>query len=202
MGHRERLLAAARDLVLERGPGGVTARDLVAASGTNLASIGYHFGAKDALVQEAVNGLLDDWNQRVRRLSLADPDLDPLARMVAAWRVLFDDFETNRALFTAELEATAHALRSEPVRRRLADHYEDARGVFAETVSAALGEEGERHGVDARLVSSFLLAVADGLILQHLVDPERAPSADQLGEALRAALTAALAARPTGSPAD
>lgn len=200
MGHRERLLAAARELVLERGPTAVTARDLVTASGTNLASIGYHFGAKDALVQEAINGLLDEFNERMRRVSLDDPDLDPLGRVVASWRALLDGFEAHRPLFVAEMEATAHALRSEPVRRRLADHYEDARGVFAETVVAALGEEAEHQGIDARVVASYLLAIGDGLILQHLVDPERAPSADELATALGAAVPLALGLAAAGEP--
>ena len=46
MGHREQLLEAARRLLVERGSARITARDLVAESGTNLASIGYHFGSK------------------------------------------------------------------------------------------------------------------------------------------------------------
>ncbi|MGH3839469.1 MAG: TetR family transcriptional regulator, partial [Pseudonocardiaceae bacterium] len=41
MGHREALLDGARRCLLERGYARTTARDLVAASGTNLASIGY-----------------------------------------------------------------------------------------------------------------------------------------------------------------
>ncbi|NHW87893.1 helix-turn-helix transcriptional regulator, partial [Escherichia coli] len=46
MGHRERLLAGARNCLYERGYTRTTARDIVAASDTNLASIGYHFGSK------------------------------------------------------------------------------------------------------------------------------------------------------------
>src|SRR5215469_2225151 len=48
--HRTRLLAAARELLRERAYGDITARDLVAASSTNLGSIGYHFGSKEALL--------------------------------------------------------------------------------------------------------------------------------------------------------
>jgi AcrR family transcriptional regulator len=50
MGHREALLAGARRCLLERGYARTTARDLVAASDTNLASIGYHFGSNEALL--------------------------------------------------------------------------------------------------------------------------------------------------------
>ena len=41
------LLEAARTLLRERTYGNITARGLVAASNTNLGSIGYHFGSKD-----------------------------------------------------------------------------------------------------------------------------------------------------------
>ena len=51
MGHREQLLAAARTLLETRGYAHITARDLVAESDTNLASIGYHFGSKGILFE-------------------------------------------------------------------------------------------------------------------------------------------------------
>ena len=48
--HRDALLDAAKSLLRERDYGNITARDLVAASNTNLGSIGYHFGSKEALL--------------------------------------------------------------------------------------------------------------------------------------------------------
>lgn len=38
-----------------------TARDIVKASGANLASIGYHYGSKDALLTQAFIELISDW---------------------------------------------------------------------------------------------------------------------------------------------
>ena len=52
--HRDALLEAAKRLLRERDYGNITARDLVAASNTNLGSIGYHFGSKEALLNEAI----------------------------------------------------------------------------------------------------------------------------------------------------
>jgi hypothetical protein len=48
----------------------------------------------------------------------------------------------------------------------------------------------------ARQVASFLIAVCDGLKVQWLLDPQRAPSPDELMAALEIALPAALAAEP------
>jgi len=55
MGHREDLLAGAVRCLREKGYAHTTARDIVAASGTNLASIGYHYGSTKALLNAASN---------------------------------------------------------------------------------------------------------------------------------------------------
>ena len=54
MSHREDLLAGAVQCLREKGYAHTTARDIVAASGTNLASIGYHYGSTKALLNAAV----------------------------------------------------------------------------------------------------------------------------------------------------
>ena len=193
MSHRELLLDAARRLVKERGYSRVSARDLVAASGTNLGSIGYHFGSKEALLQEAVGQLFDEWTEHLGRVALADEAMAPLDRVITTWRTMLDEFPAIRALFLADLEAIAASEHSPALRTLVADHYAASRRAVAEMVRQAL-PGAEQQGVDAEAVGAFLLAVADGLMLQHLIDPERAPSAERLDEALGAALALAVAA--------
>ena len=193
MSHRDLLLDAARRLVKERGYARVSARDLVAASGTNLGSIGYHFGSKEALLQEAIGALFDEWTEHLGRAALADATMPPLQRVVTSWRTMLLEFGTVRALFLADLEAITAAERSEPLRRRIAEHYDASRRTVAAMVLEALPDAREQ-GLDAEAVGALLLAVADGLMLQHLIDPERAPSADRLDEALRTALRLAAGA--------
>src|SRR6266702_1376373 len=65
VGHREQLLAAARRLLEDKCYAHITARDLVAASGTNLASIGYHFGSKAALLNAAIEAAFTDWAEQL-----------------------------------------------------------------------------------------------------------------------------------------
>ncbi|MDA0568050.1 TetR/AcrR family transcriptional regulator [Streptomonospora sp. S1-112] len=72
MGHREDLLAAAKRCLRERGYARVTARDLVAESGTNLASIGYHFGSKDELLSAALIEMVGDWADALEAGLLAE----------------------------------------------------------------------------------------------------------------------------------
>ena len=84
MGHREDLLAGARRCLEKRGYARTTARDLVAESGTNLASIGYHFGSKEALLNEAIGESFQEWAERVRELALSiEPRGEPVSELAS-----------------------------------------------------------------------------------------------------------------------
>src|SRR5262249_60393129 len=63
MGNREALLAGAKRCLIEKGYARTTARDIAAASGGSLAAIGYHFGSKDALMNQALYGRIGAWGE-------------------------------------------------------------------------------------------------------------------------------------------
>src|SRR6266496_4359896 len=46
------ILDAAEQLILERGPDGVSLREITAQAGANIAAVNYHFGSKDQLLIE------------------------------------------------------------------------------------------------------------------------------------------------------
>jgi AcrR family transcriptional regulator len=75
MGHREDLLAGAVTCIRENGYAGTTARDIVAASGTNLGSIGYHYGSTAALLNAAVTETMRQFGAELSTALAAD--LDP-----------------------------------------------------------------------------------------------------------------------------
>src|SRR5215208_4195493 len=104
MGHREDLLTAARQCLEEKGYARTTARDLVAASGTNLGSIGYHFGSKEALLNAAINEGFKRWLAQLAAIAFEDPDapaIDRLRRSLTAWSESFDE---HRPLIVAFVE--------------------------------------------------------------------------------------------------
>lgn len=51
---RARLLDAAETIYSEKGLDGTSVRALTSLAGANLAAVGYHFGSKNALIQEAI----------------------------------------------------------------------------------------------------------------------------------------------------
>lgn len=183
MGHREKLLAGAKRCLYEKGYARTTARDIVAASGTNLASIGYHFGTKEALLNAAMIEAIDEWGEELQRILAADVDAEPIERFESTWTRLIESFEAHRPMLVASFEAFAPAQRSPELRKQLADGQEEGRFGLA-----ALFQRIEESAVDertARTVGSFYLALLSGMIAQWLVDPERAPSGRDLTEGLR-----------------
>ena len=195
MGHREALLAGARRCLLERGYTRTTARDLVAASGTNLASIGYHFGSKEALLHGALQQCFDEYVEQVARIVFADPSATPLQRVRASWEALVSMSEQYRPLMVAFFEALAQAERVPQLKAQLAECYEQLRATVAGMVRTAVAGLPEPA---VRQVASFLIAVYDGLQLQWLLDPQRAPDPGELMAALELAVPAAWAAGTVG----
>src|SRR5919202_3869599 len=129
MGHRERLLDGAKRCLYEKGYGQTTARDIVAASGTNLASIGYHFGTKEALLNAAVLEAIDEWGNELERIFQDVPEVDaePMGRFEAIWERVIESFETHRTLWLSSFEAFAQAERSPELREQLAEGQEQGR---------------------------------------------------------------------------
>jgi len=185
LGHREELLAAARRLLETQGYARITARDLVAESGTNLASIGYHFGSKEGLLNEAIGTVFDEWTEQLAAIAMADPNAAPLQRAQATWSALLANLPKRRALLLSYVEAMAQAERNPALRAQFAAHYRGVRARVAELVAESLGGTvlgGAVPADDPRAaaIASWVIAVCDGLALQWLLDPDCAPSADDL----------------------
>jgi AcrR family transcriptional regulator len=204
VGHRAALLAGAKRCLYEKGYARTTARDIVAASGTNLASIGYHFGSKEALLAAALIEATGEWGDALERLLAADVAdggaraADPLGRFEATWTRVIESLATHRPLWVASFEAVAQAERSPQVREYLAEALERARFGLAEMLQGLAGPVDERA---ARTVGSFYQALLSGVLVQWLIDPSRAPSGHDLAEGLRRILGSLQASGADGQPA-
>ena len=193
VGHREALLAGARQCLEEKGYARTTARDLVAASGTNLASIGYHFGSKEALLNEAIGQAFEEWTDHLLELAVETAPDSALEQTATSLRAMVDEFEGHRNLLLAFVEAIAQAERSSELRAQLASQYARNRKAIGDTARRALGPGVEQAGVDPEVVASYLMAVCDGLMLQWLVDPDATPTGEEVVASLGAALAMMLA---------
>lgn len=200
--HRQKLLEGALECLRTKGYAGTTSRDIAAAAGANLGSIGYHFGSKDALLNEAVILGFRNWTEHLARRARAVEASDPLERLRLSWEAMSAELQDQEGLLQAFLEALAPASRSPELRAQLAGFYREAREEVATIVGESLGEDREAK-VAAMIIASLLIAVFDGLQLQWLLEPEQTPAADEIGKALGRALSAALSSPQPGlRPAD
>jgi AcrR family transcriptional regulator len=196
-GHRERLLEGAIACLEEKGYARTTSRDLVAASGTNLASIGYHFGSKEGLLNAAVVEAFQRWLKPLVVLAAEPGPAPPLERLRRGLVGVTDSLEENRPLVAAALEAWAQLPRSEDLRTAMKAGYDDFHRAIAATVvdAFAAAEAGE---VDAEALATLIIALFDGLLVRWQLDPGDPPSAARLTAAAQGAL-AALAALGSGA---
>ena len=70
---RDQLLAAALDLLAERGPEGVTLREITETAGANVAAVSYHFGSlkglREAAAEHALERYLDAQHEAMSALT-------------------------------------------------------------------------------------------------------------------------------------
>ena len=92
---RGRLLAAALELLSDRGPEGLTLREITDSAGANVAAVSYHFGSLralcDAAIEHALERYLDAQHEAIRALApeatleeLAAAFAGPMIRSLAA----------------------------------------------------------------------------------------------------------------------
>jgi len=193
--HRDRLLQAARTLLRERDYGNITARDLVAASNTNLGSIGYHFGSKEALLNEAIGLTLEEWVEAIGRTTRGNGDGGLAALMASSLGAVLDDYDSIRPYHHAYIVALARSAHSPQLRQQLAAHYSRQRDRVATWISDAIG--GTLRREEARHIASLMIATADGMLIQTFIDTDDTPSSRELAAATGNAI---MAARDTPSP--
>lgn len=180
--HRARLIEGALRCLAEKGYAGSTTRDIAAAAGANLGSIGYHFGSKERLLNEALQEGFRRWTAQAERAVLAAGDADPLERLRISWRKVLDAYDENRPLLLAFLDALAIAAHDPELRSQLARHYAEGRDAMAAHIVTSAAGTPVRDERAATTLASLLTAIYDGLLVQWILDPQSTPSADELAD--------------------
>src|SRR3954464_9612473 len=94
--HRDKLIEGAIACLRTKGYSRTTSRDIAQAADANLASIGYHFGSKEALLNEAITRTCEEWTTQMGEAAFAGEDDSPLGQMAASWVAMLDSFEEMR----------------------------------------------------------------------------------------------------------
>jgi AcrR family transcriptional regulator len=188
MGHREDLLAGAMRCLVDKGYARTTARDIVKASGTNLASIGYHYGSKEALLNQALIQAIGDWGTGIEHAFAAgvDQDASPTERFAAIWSRIVEQFASHQQLWLASVEVFAQIGHVPAVRQALADGVREGGRGLARLFQALAGSPADDADDESlRIAGSLYQALMTGMMMQWLIDPEHSLSGRELVEALR-----------------
>ncbi|MGW2230202.1 TetR/AcrR family transcriptional regulator [Streptomyces formicae] len=185
MGHREDLLEGAKRCLLDKGFVRTTAREIVKESGTNLASIGYHYGSKDALLVEAFLALIEEMTGTFGQVPPGGGagEVGSFERFQETWEGIIRSFPESRSLWMLNLEVVTQGDRLAGVRDLLAKAQVEGRRGLA-SVFTGVPESAVTDDVveaEGRLYSVLL----NGLLVQWLFDPETATGAGQLTEGMR-----------------
>lgn len=189
MGNREDLLAGAVACLKERGWARTTVRDIAAAAGVSHAAIGYHFGSREALLLAAYVQAMDEWGTEVGKAveAAAEQGANRREQYAALWDELAGSVRAHRPLWLASIEASVVAEHNTQVRDLLVGAMgEGRRGLTADLTAVAEDEVDDRL---VRSVGAVQMALLSGLMIQLLVDPDNAPSGQEVVEGLTAIAT-------------
>ncbi|GAA2399108.1 TetR/AcrR family transcriptional regulator [Actinomadura vinacea] len=172
------MLDAARKCLFDKGYERTTVRDLASTAGVSMAAIGYHFGSKEALLNQALFEALDSGE------ALFGGAADGATSVADLWRGLVEAFSGNTTFWLANLETVMLALRDPELRDQVAEGLRQGRTGMARVITGI--DEAELPEETVRTLGSVQLALISGMMIQHLIAPQDAPTADEVMAGLAA----------------
>ena len=190
MGNREALLEGAKRCLLEKGYSRTTARDIADAAGVSLAAIGYHYGSKESLLEQAFMAAMEDWFDDEKQEPGEEPGEEsreePAGGSIEQFRAFFADviatFPAQKPLMRLNLEMGLEAEHNPALATFMSYAVQLGREGLAENLG---GLDPKRDGELAQQVGAFYSVLMTGIVAQYLADRERFPSAEDLAAGLR-----------------
>ena len=163
---RQRILAAAQRLLAVGGFEALRLSAIAREAGESKASIGYYFGNKAGLVTALVDSLAHDANRGLIEETAAMPGGEARVHaLIDGESRISADAESFQSFF----EVLPHVLRDPDLRARVAGLYDG----YRETVLRCLDAAADAPA-DLRPFAMLMIAIVDGLAIQHGLDPDGA----------------------------
>ncbi len=189
---RDRLLAAARQLIEEGGYGAASVAAIADRAGVAAGTLYRHFASKEDLFVEVFRSVCEHEEQAMRSAAAALGNSAPAIERLEAVLTTF----ARRALRNPRL---AWALIAEPVDPRVDAERIAYRERYAELIATGLAagiSEGQLPTQDVRLTAAALVGGCGEALVGPLSPPASgAPDAEEIVEALRAFVGRAVGAR-------
>ncbi|MBI1407500.1 MAG: TetR family transcriptional regulator [Caulobacter sp.] len=185
---RAALLAAARDLIREKGHAQTTLQAVAERAGMTSGAIYGNFRNRDDLFMALAETYWPPIKPRFR------PDSSFADKMRALAEATLASIPDREAVAVGRLTGMAHALTHEELRQRIQDHTRQAFATGAAWLRSVADEDG--LPMPAEVLVAVIHALTEGLLFQRFLTPDLVPD-----EAFYAAF-AALAASPAARDSD
>ena len=172
---RRKLLDAAKRIFAQDGFEAARLEDIAAGAGYTRGAFYAHFKSKEdiffALFEEWVRERIDTLTADLRRHS------KPGDKLVAL-RTHYAELATDRRLVLISMEFKQFALRHPEAHARLRSSHRRIRASFAKLFSEIMDALGKSIPIAYPAASACLGALAQGLLLEHLLDPKTLSDGD------------------------
>ncbi len=167
----QRIVEAMRSSVARRGIAGSTFEHVAREAGVSRGLLHYYFGTKEALLVEVVRR---DTEHRIARLD--EPlgkakSVDELLEILVA--DLQDSIQNDPGFWVLLFELFTAGRRNPEIQREVGELFNRTRDHVAEILRAKQAEGVISPRFEAESVVAMLFAMADGIALQILTDPDR-----------------------------
>ncbi|WP_433677690.1 TetR/AcrR family transcriptional regulator [Nocardia sp. CA-119907] len=176
---RQQMLTAARAALARNGVARTSMRAVAAEAGVPLGTLQYVFPTKEQLLRAVIGDVVDEIAAVLEGAAELEKGLDHAIRrgLTSFWEMLVVD-QTNLQIMQYEL--TTYALR-EPGHASLARwQYERYSSIVAQWCQQAAHNAGETCAVPFGRLARVIVACMDGLIMQHVCDPNEVRSREDL----------------------
>jgi len=175
----KQLVAAARSALAREGVGRTSLRAVAAEADVPLGTLQYVFPSKERLLRAVIEDVVEEIAEVLKHSADLDGGLAHAIRqgLRTFWSQLVVD---HSDLQLVQYELVTHALRTPGLESLARWQYERYSRIVAEWCQEAAHNAGEGCAVPFGRLARVLVASVDGLVLQHVCDPDAARSQDDL----------------------
>lgn len=167
------IVESALRVLARQGYARTSLMDIAREAGMSKGAVHYHFPSKELLVTKVLQHACDQIAQRtIVAWSRGGTPFESLrAALEELWRARSE--RSDEVTVVADL--IVQSFYDEALRPQLASYYQFAAGQIDEHLAKNLLAVGVRPKVPVRVLARILIAMLDGLVMQHFVEPGAVP---------------------------
>ncbi|MEH0554029.1 TetR/AcrR family transcriptional regulator [Streptomyces sp. B21-101] len=187
---RRQMVSATRDVLAREGVARATLRAVAAEAGVPLGTMQYVFRSKEELLRAVIEDVVEEIAQVLKESAELDDGLEQAVRK--GMRGFWSRLVTGQSdLQLMQYELTTYALRTAGHDSLARWQYQRYCSIVAEWCQEAANNAGETCAVPFARLGRLMVAGVDGLVLQHVCDPNEARSAEDLDAMIEMVLSLA-----------